>query len=160
MPQTEFTPNKRFQEPEATRQHLEFIQGVITRLNANSFQIKNWHVTIFSGLVALSVNNGNHYCLYVAAIPSLMFWFLDAYYLQQERKFREMYKDVLEAKIDTYSMPIENYKSRQCNFWRVFCSSYPLYFIPLIVIVLVGLHWHGLCCFVKCLCKCVVPIDY
>jgi hypothetical protein len=38
--------------------HLEFIQGVITRMNANSFQIKGWSVTITAALLALYASGG------------------------------------------------------------------------------------------------------
>ena len=36
---------------ENKRKHLEFIQQVITRMNANSFLIKGWAVTLGSGAI-------------------------------------------------------------------------------------------------------------
>lgn len=68
--------------------HLEFIQNVITRMNTNSFQIKGWSIVIASALLAVYASNQNNYFFLAAVFPTLVFWFLDAYYLSQERKFR------------------------------------------------------------------------
>ena len=74
--------------------HLEFIQNVITRMNTNSFQIKSWAVTITSALLAIYASTKNHLFILVALFPIVVFWFLDTYYLSQERKFRGLYNDV------------------------------------------------------------------
>lgn len=67
--------------------HLEFIQNVITRMNTNSFQIKGWSVVIVSALLAIYASTKNNHFFLVAVFPTFIFWFLDAYYLNQERKF-------------------------------------------------------------------------
>ena len=54
---------------EVKRQHLTFIQGVITRMNTNSFQIKGWTITIVSALLALYANSFNVIYIFVAIIP-------------------------------------------------------------------------------------------
>jgi len=74
--------------------HLEFIQNVITRMNANSFQIKGWSIVIASALLAIYASTKDNYFFLVAMFPTLIFWFLDTYYLTQERKFRGLYDDV------------------------------------------------------------------
>lgn len=74
--------------------HLEFIQNVITRMNTNSFQIKGWTITIVSATLALYAATKNECFVLIGIFPSLIFWFLDAYYLTQERKFRGLYNDV------------------------------------------------------------------
>lgn len=79
---------------DAQLKHLEFVQNVVTRMNSNSFQIKNWSITIFTALFALYGSNTNSFFLFIATLPTLIFWFLDSYYLQQERKFRGIYEDV------------------------------------------------------------------
>ena len=60
--------------------HLEFIQGIIARMNSNSFQIKGWTITIFSALLALfaSTNAHNYVYLFIAAAPTILFgsWML------------------------------------------------------------------------------------
>ena len=69
---------------EEKRQHLEFIQNIITRMNANSFQIKGMTITIVSALMAIYAASENILFIFIGIFPTLLFWFLDSYYLQQE----------------------------------------------------------------------------
>ena len=74
--------------------HLDYIQAVITRMNANSFQIKGWSVTILAALMAVYASTKNELFILISFIPTAIFWFLDTYYLMQEKKFRGLYKDI------------------------------------------------------------------
>ena len=105
--------------------HLEFIQSIITRMNTNSFQIKGWAITIVSALLALYANSTNGAYIFIGIAPTILFWFLDAYYLQQERKFRGLYKDVVSGtnSIPEFEMPIQNYSGGNYNFCCVFWSK-------------------------------------
>lgn len=132
--------------------HLEFIQNIITRMNSNSFQIKGWTITIVSALLALAADNKNDLFVLVAIAPTLIFWFVDTYYLQQERRFRALYKDVrkikdydepkidsLENRITKFSMDITNYQHDKCNYWKCFFSRtiWPLYFLILLSLLII-----------------------
>lgn len=119
--------------------HLEFIQNIITRMNTNSFQIKEWMITIVSALLALFASSDNENVLYifVAIAPTLIFWLLDSYYLQQERKYRGLYDDVRglpipvnqQVDITDFSMNTDKYKGGKYRFCCCFTSSsiLPLY---------------------------------
>jgi hypothetical protein len=74
--------------------HLEFIQDIITRMNTNSFQMKGWMVVVVSALLAIYADKQNGLYVLFALLPTFIFWGLDSYYLQQERKFRGLYNDV------------------------------------------------------------------
>ena len=128
--------------------HLEMIQGIITRMNQNSFMLKGWMITIVSALLAIYADKGNIGYLIVSIFPILVFWLLDAYYLQQERKFRGIYSDIVEGKdLPLFKMPIGEYnKKKDCKysycdvFWSktiagLYCTI--LVFIVLIVLYLV-----------------------
>ncbi|MDR1257637.1 MAG: hypothetical protein LBJ86_07815 [Spirochaetaceae bacterium] len=136
--------------------HLEFIQDVITRMNTNSFQIKCMSITITAAVLALYASSGNPLYFFVAVITDIFFWFLDAYYLQQERKFRGIYNDVAELTseenrihVQEFEMPLQKYKyeknkgkkhpSKKYSYWNVFRSKtiWPVYLI-LIAALLVG----------------------
>jgi len=100
---------------EEKMKHLEFIQNVITRMNTNSFQIKGRAVTIVSALLAIYASTKNNYFILSGIFPVIIFWFLDAYYLTQERKFRGLYDDVAEVsenskQINPFSMRTDLYK--------------------------------------------------
>lgn len=79
--------------------HLQFIQEVIKRMASNSFIIKGWSVTLVSALFAVSVADTDKRFILIAYIPAIMFWFLDAFFLYQERLFRMLYKQVAEDSI-------------------------------------------------------------
>ena len=113
--------------------HLEFIQNIINRMNSNSFQIKEWMITIVSALLALYASSDNVTYIFVAIVPILLFWYLDAYYLQLERKFRGLYDDVKdpEKSIPFFSMDITNYKDGRFKFCECLFSktTAPLYLL-------------------------------
>ena len=74
--------------------HLDMIQAVITRMATNSFMLKGWAVTLIAGVFVLSSKDSNPLFFLIAYIPIVLFWFLDSYYLQLERKFRVLYKQI------------------------------------------------------------------
>lgn len=126
--------------------HLEFVQNVITRLNNNSFQLKGWMITIVSALMALYASSGKVLYIFVSILPVIIFWFIDTYYLLQERKFRGMYADIVNGKVKDFNMPIENYTfSKQNNkkykYLKVLFSEtmWPLYLLLILALALGGI---------------------
>jgi hypothetical protein len=71
--------------------YLEMIQSVIMRMAANSFSLKAWSVTLASGILVLSSKESDKSFFLIAFIPILVFWFLDSYFLQLERKYRVLF---------------------------------------------------------------------
>ncbi len=134
-------------EPDKLK-HLEFIQNVITRMNTNSFQIKGWAITIVSATLALYASTKNECFILVGVFPSLIFWFLDAYYLTQERKFRGLYNDVAGVSekpfdLKPFAMRPDLYTKERCkkySYWNVFWSTtiWKIY-LP-IILILIGLY--------------------
>ena len=133
---------------EDKRQHLEFIQNIITRMNTNSFQIKGLAITIVTALMAIYASTKNEYFIILGIPPVLLFWFLDSYYLQQERKFRGVYNDVTGLKdkieIKPYEMPIQKYTKEidiQYSYWNVFFSPTIkwLYFSITLLLLIIGI---------------------
>ena len=107
--------------------HLEFIQNVITRMNTNSFQIKAWAVTIVSALLAIFASTKNDYFVLAALFPTTVLWFLDAYYLTQERRFRGLYDDVAgipeqPKPIKLFAMRPDLYAGGKYSYWSSFTS--------------------------------------
>jgi hypothetical protein len=123
--------------------HLEFIQSTITRMNQNSFQIKGWMITLVSALLALYASSEKVAYILIAIVPAIVFWLLDAYYLQQERRFRGVYNDVAglspdDSRINVreFEMPIQKY---QCGKYCYFNVLFSRTIFPLYGIVIVGL---------------------
>jgi len=77
--------------------YLEMIQGVISRMGSNSFALKGWTVTLVAGILALSSALTDKTYVLVALVPVVVFWSLDAYYLQLERQYRALFNHVRET---------------------------------------------------------------
>jgi hypothetical protein len=67
---------------------VEITQDVINRMGTNSFLIKGWVIIL---VVASLLIGGTSYYHYVAFLPWLMFWYLDAYFLRLEKLYRTLY---------------------------------------------------------------------
>ena len=98
---------------EVDREHyLSMIQDIIKRMADNSFAMKNWCIAISSGLFGINTWKSEDWKAYLLVlIPIIMFWYLDAYYLRQERLFRGVYDRVRkmsedELKKSNYSLKI------------------------------------------------------
>lgn len=135
--------------------HLEFIQGIINRMNSNSFSIKGWTITIVSALLALYANSSNVTYIFIAIMPTILFWFIDAYYLRQERRFRGLYNDIVNngASVKLFDMPIKNYNNGKfsyycCVFWSKTIT--PFYVFISIALLIIGIVLK--CNIISCNC--------
>jgi hypothetical protein len=127
---------------EDKRKHLDYLQVVITRMNTNSFQIKNMAVVILTAMFALFAATPKVLLIFLAGFPLIVFWILDAYYLQQERKFRALFKDVAgltnQFEIVTYDMSLDKYNGNGCSFGEsLFSKTILIFYIPLFAIVII-----------------------
>lgn len=106
--------------------HLECIQNIITRMNTNSFQIKGMAVAIASALLAVYASEKNPDFVLITIFPLILFWFLDSYYVTQERKFRGLYSDLLKGNpnnLQPFEIILEPYKGGEYSFWSAFFSK-------------------------------------
>lgn len=80
--------------PDKTYEHLQLIQPVITRMSAASSYAKSWllPVVVATYGYALSVHNPWVALLGVAAV--LLFLYVDANYLREEKRYRRLYRAV------------------------------------------------------------------
>lgn len=106
---------------ENKRSHLEMIQGVVNRLSQNSFLLKGWSVILVSALMTLAAKDSNLVFIFLAYFPALVFWFLDGYFLWQERLFRALYdyvRNLNEENID-FSMNTSIVKDKVDSWIKV-----------------------------------------
>ncbi|MEV4291102.1 hypothetical protein AB0K40_36800 [Nonomuraea bangladeshensis] len=112
--------------------HLEFIQAIVARLSANSFIIKGWTITTSSVFYAYVATKLDWRVAATSLLPVLSFWYLDSYFLRQERLFRCLYDDVRKAEMKTepFSMDISMYRKGRSTFKVAFSRTiWPFYFI-------------------------------
>ena len=112
------------------------------RMSTNSFMLKGWAVTLTAGTFALSDIESNNLFFLIAYVPIILFWFLDSYYLQLERKYREYYNQISELSNDEIDFKIiklsSRVKSKTCFYQSLFsCTEVGFYFPMAILIALV-----------------------
>ncbi len=93
--------------------HLELIQTVIARHASSSFLVKGWSLTVAGLFYGFAVKELNWRVAAVSLMPTVAFWWLDAYFLRQERLFRYLYEDVRQSPgtVSTFSMDTRPYLS-------------------------------------------------
>lgn len=134
------------EKQENLHKELDLIQGVITRMSNNAFLVKGWNVTLISAIVVfgkdfiMSETKGIYYLL-LLLIVVIPFWWLDAFFLRQERLFRHIYQKAVtdpEALNRTrYSLNPQEANTQVKNIWRLMVSQYLVWFyLPIIVLVL------------------------
>ena len=132
--------NMATQAFEKKMKHLEFVQGAITRMNSNSFSMKGWMITIVAAFLAVFVGSKdlNESYLFMAIIPTLLFWILDSYYLMLEKKYRCLFDDVIADIKTDFDMNANVYY--MC-FYKVMLSKteWPLYLIIIVMLLISGL---------------------
>ena len=74
-------------ESSAVQKHIEITQDVITRMAENSRACKLWCVTLVAAVLVLVARTGEPGHAFIALVPTLLFLFLDSYYLALERAF-------------------------------------------------------------------------
>ena len=90
------------------------IQEIIKRMAGNLFYLKGWSITLIAGAFALAAKDSNSLYVLLPYFPLLMFWGLDAYFLSQERLFRQLY-DYVRKKPDgsiDFSMDTSPFQSK------------------------------------------------
>lgn len=121
--------------------HLEFIQEVINRMARNSFMIKGWAVTLVSALFALAAKDTNQKFIIIAYFPVITFWFLDGYYLYQERLFRKVYDKNRTNQNTDYSMNTSEFDNGIIDWFSACISKTIILFYGVIIItLLIGMY--------------------
>ena len=78
-------------------EEVKVIQDIIKRMASNSFNVKTWTITL---IVATLLFKGDNNHIFIAFIPLIAFWYLDSYYLQQERLFRKVHDWVVNYRLE------------------------------------------------------------
>ncbi|MCC6348382.1 MAG: hypothetical protein IT347_02190 [Candidatus Eisenbacteria bacterium] len=80
----------------AVQAHLSILQSVIQRMASNSTSCKAWCIGLVSAVLVVVADKGRPNYVWLAAIPTALFFVLDAYYLGLERGFRRSYNTFID----------------------------------------------------------------
>lgn len=109
---------------EILHKEIDLIQSCINRMSKNSFAMKGWFLTIIAAILALlsstSVTNPviciTDLCWGVAFV-SLGFWYLDSYYLMQERMYLWKYNWVIKKRMEGNDQYLYDLKPAREEMW-------------------------------------------
>lgn len=89
-------------------EYLGLIQGNITRMAGNSAIMKGFAATFMAAILGMSVAESvKWYFVLVAVIPLLAFIRMDIFYLQLEKRYRNLYDLIAEKKIEDHHFALD-----------------------------------------------------
>ena len=125
--------------------HLEMIEAIIERMAKNSLQLKEWTMALVVLVATITSQSGNENLVLLGFVPIIGFWFLDSFYLLQERKYKVLYKNVSKKEEDKIDFNLDtnvdvngeerNKNERLCMYNCIFATS-EILFYPIIAISL------------------------
>jgi len=141
-------------QDEKLHKEIDLIQNCIGRMANNSFLIKGWLLSIIALVVALLAEDIKIDLIALALIfPIICFWFLDAFFLQTEKKYRHLYQWVLKNRLKSdkqkdkflYDLNPTRFDDKVDSIFRVMFSItlrvfYGIPFMGVIVLFIVE-HW-------------------
>lgn len=133
-------------ENEDKRKHLEFIQEVIKRMASNSFLLKGWSITLISAVIGFVIQSNapeeksqQIYLILLAIGLIIAFWFLDAFYLSQERAYIKLFEDVRKRRNEDidFSLNAKPYLSGYAS-WSTSLTSkiFLIFYVPTLIVLL------------------------
>lgn len=129
--------------------HLELIQNAINRLANSSFFLKGWTVIFVAAVLGFAAKDSRPMYVWLAAIPTVFFWILDGFYLNQEQRFRRLYDAVRKINEDEIDFSMDTQPFEQNREWLKAVSSKTLlfFYIPILLVIAIVLfcQWkrHG-----------------
>jgi hypothetical protein len=79
---------------EDIHKHLDLVQAVVTRMSAASSSAKSWLMPIVAATYGYAITSRRPVIALLGVGAVLLFLYLDANYLRQEKRYRRLYKAV------------------------------------------------------------------
>ena len=140
---------------EDDRHYISLLQENINRMASNSASCKTWLVTILAALLAVQASLPElRGLVWIAIIPTILFYFLDSYYLGLERRFvRLEERFVAEKKVGKDTAQLQyDFKTKgimsDCKATFLAMGSTSTWLFYLTIIVIVALIGKGIILFV------------
>ncbi len=113
--------------PEDRRKHLDYLQAVVTRQSASSAAAKGWVLPVVTAAYGFALTQRASPLALLGLLGLLLFAYLDAHYLNTERRFRKLYVIVAQSlrsvplftlNPDDADDPAESDADQSPNRWR------------------------------------------
>lgn len=134
-------------DKEILHKEIDLIQSAINRMANNSFLLKGWLISIIAVVLALSkdsIVSKNDYAIFIVMLlPTLTFWYLDAFFLHKERCYRKLYDWVIEnrekSKEFLYNLNYKRFEIEVHSIFRIMFSTTLLVFYGLPFLFLISI---------------------
>ena len=120
--------------------HLKMLVDLLDMVNRSDVYAKRWAVSFSAVFIALATQQPGIHVAYLATLPMLLLWFIDAQNYRREFLLRTLYNRVRtlsEEEID-FSINVEALpEARRGAIWWMFSSSALTFYGAMIVGVIV-----------------------
>jgi len=128
---------------------LNYIQENIKRMSGNSLLIKGWSMTLTGVVLAITKKDNTLDDIIsvsiVITVFNLIFWFMDSYYLQLERKFRNEYSRKVtstgDARFESALTIFNNNIKNEGVLSALFSASNVFFYIIVITVTFTCAYW-------------------
>lgn len=135
-----YMKNNEYKESEL--KHIEMIESIVERMGQNSFALKGWTMTLIVAICAFSAAGSERRFALIAVTPIVVFWFLDSFYLQRERKYRELYNRVIMHDVPIFSMDITSIQEKKTGYFNcLFSVTEWVFYVICIVAIIAVFNW-------------------
>lgn len=124
--------------------HLEMIENIIQRMANNSFLLKGWSISLIVAIFVLSDTQMNQRYFLFCYVPVILFWALDSYYLQMERKYITLYNkirvsnELVDFDLSIKDITYDNIKNSSLKYVNcLFSVSEWLFYCPIAIVLTV-----------------------
>lgn len=137
-------------EKDILHKEIDLIQGVIYRMANNSFMLKGWLISLIAVLLALSkdslLSSDLKLISLILCFPTIIFWYLDAFFLHREKCYRVLYDWVIKNRMTSnenlYSLDFRPHQKKVKSVFRIMFSQtlfpfYGLTFLLLIILIII-----------------------
>lgn len=127
-------------------QYLQMIQSSISRMSTSSALFKGFSATIVAGISLISYKDQHLIVVALSFIPVVIFFVLDVYYLQLERRMRYLFDMVRVGVKDCdfclkppkiEDIPKGDINEWELSKWQCFCSHSIKWFYPTMLAILI-----------------------
>jgi len=120
----------------------------------NSFLLRGWAISLIAVVLALSkgtsATTGHFYfTVILLLLVTILFWYLDAFFLHKEKCYRKLYEWVLENRNQTqdylYSLDYTRFKQDVKSVFCVMFSKalFPFYGLVILILIVVAIFDMG-----------------
>lgn len=137
-------------EKDILHKEIDLIQGIIYRMANNSFMLKGWLISLIAVLLALSkdslLSSDLKLISLILCFPTIIFWYLDAFFLHREKCYRVLYDWVIKNRMTSnenlYSLDFRPHQKKVKSVFRIMFSQtlfpfYGLTFLLLIILIII-----------------------